>query len=336
MWVWQDGRVNSWLAGSLAGGWLEWCCCLVVETGSWCWVSAAAWWWKLEADADFSQCPNVYSVNPMSRISKQSTDLAAMMWVWQDGRVNSWLAGSLAGGWLEWCCCLVVETGSWCWVSAAAWWWKLEADADFSQCPNVYSVNPMSRMFTMSYLHFCEFLCNFVQFVQYTWISGSCRGVCSPCSLLIFAEFADFRWYSWSPSLGDSLDTDWIQITACLRVRSGYVSRQNWRRSQYGWHRLNTCNLQWDYLEYILSNGNSTRFKGLYQLKYYCQTCIWTAGPFLSVISWYLSVLSWIHLWLERVWEIGSNSSPGRSIVVPFCGELLKRMYYEVQVVFWW
>ena len=44
---------------------LIWCCCLVVETGSWCWF---------------------------------------------------------------WCCCLVVETGSW--FGAAAWWWKLEADAD--------------------------------------------------------------------------------------------------------------------------------------------------------------------------------------------------------------
>ena len=55
-----------------------------------------------------------------------------------------------------WCCCLVVETGSW--FGAAAWWWKLEADANFIQCPNVQSVNiQMSKMFTMSYLHFSEF-----------------------------------------------------------------------------------------------------------------------------------------------------------------------------------
>ena len=38
-----------------------------------------------------------------------------------------------------WCCCLVVET--WSWFGAAAWWWKLQADADFYAMSNVYSVN---------------------------------------------------------------------------------------------------------------------------------------------------------------------------------------------------
>ena len=94
MWVWQGSRVNSWLAGCLAGCWLVWCCCLVVETGSWCWFGAAAWWWKLEADADLVLLPG-------------------------------------GGSWklmLIWCCCLVVEAGSW--FGAAVWWWKLEAEAD--------------------------------------------------------------------------------------------------------------------------------------------------------------------------------------------------------------
>ena len=81
MWVWQGGRVNCRLAGCLARGWLMACCCLVVETGSWCWFGATAWWLKLEADAD-------------------------------------------------WCCWLVVEAGSWCWFDVAVLWWKLEADAD--------------------------------------------------------------------------------------------------------------------------------------------------------------------------------------------------------------
>ena len=91
VWVWQGSRVNSWLVGCLAGGWLMWCCCLVVETGSWCWFGAAALWWKLEADADM---------------------------VLLHGGGNWKLM-------LIWCCCLVGETGSWCWFGVAAWWWKL-------------------------------------------------------------------------------------------------------------------------------------------------------------------------------------------------------------------
>ena len=88
---------------------LIWCCCLVVETGNWCWFGVAAWWWKLEADADFG----------------------AGAWWWKLEANVVLLPGG--GNWklmLVWCCYLVVESGSWCWFGAASWWWKLKADAD--------------------------------------------------------------------------------------------------------------------------------------------------------------------------------------------------------------
>ena len=66
-----------------------------------------------------------------------------MMWVWQGSRVNSWLAGCLAGGWLMWCCCLVVETGT---------------DADFIQCPNVQCKYPMVVQCQMSNVQ-CQTKC---------------------------------------------------------------------------------------------------------------------------------------------------------------------------------
>ena len=94
MWVWQGNRVNSWLAGCIAGGWLMWCCSLVVEAGSWYWFGAATWWWKFEADADLVLLPGGRNWKLM----------------------------------LIWYCCLVVGAGSWCWFGAAVWWWKLEAD----------------------------------------------------------------------------------------------------------------------------------------------------------------------------------------------------------------
>ena len=36
------------------------------------------------------------------------------------------------------------------------------------------------------------------------------------------------------------------------------------------------------------------------------------------------------------MWEIGCGSATGHPIVLLPCVELLKRLYYEVQVVFWW
>ena len=79
----------------------------------------------------------------------------------------------LTADWLD----VLLEVG---WCGAAAWWWrleadvelvllpggiKLEADADFSQCPNVYSVNIQCQKCSQCHIStFCEFLCNFVQF----------------------------------------------------------------------------------------------------------------------------------------------------------------------------
>ena len=57
-----------------------------------------------------------------------------MMWVWQSGRVSSWLAGCLM-----WCCCLVVETEADVVLLPGGGNWKLMLI--FMQCQNVYSVN---------------------------------------------------------------------------------------------------------------------------------------------------------------------------------------------------
>ena len=135
-----------------------------------------------------------------------------MMWVWQGSRVNSWLAGCLC--WRLAGVVLLPGGGNWMLmlISAAVWWWKLEAD--FYQCPNVHSVNVQcSKIFTMSYLHFCEFLCNFVQFGSvfpvFALESKSKSWDFAYLHYLAhsgFADsliFADFCWICWSPSLGE-------------------------------------------------------------------------------------------------------------------------------------
>ena len=117
------------------GNWklmLVWCCCLVVETGSWCWF---------------------------------------------------------------WCCCLVVEAGSWCWFGAAAWCWRLEADADLVLLTGGGS-------WKLRLIH-C-----------WWWLPGclgSCPGAAGVCW---FADFADFHWFCWSPSLGESPNIEWIRFAA--------------------------------------------------------------------------------------------------------------------------
>ena len=116
-----------------------------------------------------------------------------MMWVWQSGRVNSWLAGCLAGGWLMWCCCLVVETASWCWFYA------------MSKCSvKISNGSSVSKMFTMSDLHLIlmilTILCNF----------------CTVCLLilLIFADFAGhLPWVSlWVQSGYDLWQVLWVLL----------------------------------------------------------------------------------------------------------------------------
>ena len=158
MWVWQGGRVNSWLAGCLAGGWLVWCCCLVVETGSWCWFGVAVWWWKLEADADLVLLPG-------------------------------------GGNWkLMLILVLLPGGGSWCWFGAAVWWWKLEANADLVlQIVGWISGAGCRSLGTGLWIS--------------RGLSRGCWGVCSPCSSLVLL-------ICWLPSLGESPDMEWTWFVA--------------------------------------------------------------------------------------------------------------------------
>ena len=151
MWVWQGSRVNSWLAGCLAGGWLMWCCCLVVETGSWCWFGAAAWWWKLEADADLVLLPG-------------------------------------GGSW------------SWCWFGAAVWWWKLEADADLVLLPGGGSwwVGAGSLGLAVGHWNRCS------------GSLGGCPGAAGCVQSLQFMVLL----ICWLPSLGESPDMEWTWFVA--------------------------------------------------------------------------------------------------------------------------
>ena len=112
-----------------------------------------------------------------------------MMWVWQGSRLNSWLAGNLAEGWLMWCCCLVVGAGNWCWFCAVAWLWRLEADAD-------------------------------LVLLIVAWNSRGCPGA---TGVSWFTDFANFHWFCWSPSLGESLDMEWIRLTAHLGQHANFA-----------------------------------------------------------------------------------------------------------------
>ena len=171
------------------------------------------------------------------------------MWVWQGSRVNSWLAGCLAGGWLMWCCCLVVEAGSWCWFGAAVWWWKLEADADFSQCPKFsqykypmvlqcQNVHSIRSPLIVSFCVILYSLCNSPGSL------GGCRGVCSPCSLLILLIFTEFADLLVAPSLGNGVEFSGYGVDTTYGKFSGYgvdtfCSKRVNLRSQYGWHYSN-------------------------------------------------------------------------------------------------
>ena len=125
------------------------------------WCDAAAWWWKLEANAGLVLLPGGGN--------------------WKLVLILVLLSGG--GSWklmLIWCCCLVLEAGSWCWFGAADWWWKLEAEAD-------------SLLMVVA------------------WMSGDCPGAAGVCW---FADFADFHWFCWSPSLGESPNIEWIRFAA--------------------------------------------------------------------------------------------------------------------------
>ena len=97
--------------------WLPWCGCgRVVElTAGWLdalleagWCGAAAWWWKLEADAGLVLLPGGGN--------------------WKLVLILVLLSGG--GSWklmLIWCSCLVVKAGSWCWLvlltGGGSWGW---------------------------------------------------------------------------------------------------------------------------------------------------------------------------------------------------------------------
>ena len=123
-----------------------WCCCLVVETGSWCWFGAAAWWWKLEADADLVLLPGGGSWKLMliwcCCLVVESWKLRLICCCcWFPGSLglcrNCW---SVLICWFCWfCCCyLVVEAGSWGWlvllpcmVGPESWCWYSVTSHEF-------------------------------------------------------------------------------------------------------------------------------------------------------------------------------------------------------------
>ena len=125
---------------------LIWCCCLVMETGSWCWFGAAAWGWKLEVEADFG---------------------AAALW-WK----------------------LEAEAD----FGAAAWWWMLEADADLVLKIVAWISGAGCRSLK-----------------QMPGSLGGCPGAIGCADLL---DFANFCWFCWLPSLGESPGMEWIQLAA--------------------------------------------------------------------------------------------------------------------------
>ena len=121
------------------------------------------------------------------------------------------------------------------------------------------------------------------------WALGRLLLLAGPWEGCWVCWIADF---CWSPSLGESPGTEWIQLTAHLWVQGGYVSQQrvNLRRSQYG-HQCSMFKL-WDILDFMLIRGylwqNWINTEVSVNLTHICQA----AG---LVFSWFLlsKVVSW-------------------------------------------
>ena len=113
----------------------------------------------------------------------------------------------------------------------------------------------MSKMFRMSYLHFCEFLCNFVQFgsvfLFLHWNPSlnletlHFYTICHTLVLLIFAEFADHD---------DDVYAKYAEKFLHYLMSSATTSRDvtfctiwHLTRRQYGFHRSDMWVLQLEY-----------------------------------------------------------------------------------------
>ena len=111
MWVWQSGRVNSWLAGCLPGGWLVWCCCLVVETGSWCWFFPMS---------KCSECKYPMSKVKISNVNLSEWDSSCSVDPWKSRVADSCLDLWAVQGPLR-CAALLIFAGRLPWVSLWVW-----------------------------------------------------------------------------------------------------------------------------------------------------------------------------------------------------------------------
>ena len=171
-----------------------------------------------------------------------------MMWVWQGSRVNSWLDGYLAGGWLMWCCCLVVEAeadadvvllpGGGNWKLMLIWccclWWKLEAEVD-------------------------------LLLMVVAWISGAVQGPLGCADLLILlVTFPGWvSGYGVDTICGTSLDAGWSRLQRFGWKHQSWCLTsmfENWPVTQSSWHAQMKKKPIWLTVQNVKFSGWNTEF----------------------------------------------------------------------------
>ena len=173
------------------------------------------------------------------------------------------------------CCCLVVESGSWCWFGAAGWWWNLEAEADL-----LLMVVALIFGAVQGPLECADSL---ILLILLLLPSGGSWKL-----MLIVLLLPGGSWklmlIFWLPS--------WIWLETVVQHHeklAGNSVKLAWRRSQYGHQCSNVRKLQDEILEFTNFNANLWIFKMKIKVNMYFPYISQVTGLFLSDFSKFVS-----------------------------------------------